>query len=119
MSYLTIAGTDVSNLVKGLKIGYETLVSEESGRNAAGNTVLDIVNKKVKIYASFRPMNKAEMASLLNACSGFVINVSYRDSRTNSIKTVKCYTGTPEPDYYWIRGDDILYKPMDLNFIEM
>ena len=49
MSYLIINGIDVSDLVKGLKVGYETLVSEDSGRNAAGDTVLDIVNKKVKL----------------------------------------------------------------------
>lgn len=31
-----------------LKVGYETLVSDSSGRNAAGDTVIDVINKKVK-----------------------------------------------------------------------
>ena len=57
MSYLIINGVDVSDLVKGLKVGYETLVSDDSGRNAAGDTVLDIVNRKLNkedfnIYAN-------------------------------------------------------------------
>lgn len=119
MSYLVINGTDVSHLVKGLKVGYETLVSEESGRNANGDTVLDIINRKVKLYVSFRPMDGSDMSSLLSTFSEYVIPVTYRDTKTNSLKTITCYTGTPEPEYYWILGDKVLYKQMDLNFIEM
>lgn len=119
MAYLKINGTDVSYLVKGLKVGYETLVADNSGRNAAGNTVLDIVNKKVKLYVTFRPMDSKDMAKLLNTFSDYVIPVSYRDSKTNTIKTITCYTGTPEPEYYWILNDQVLYKQMELNFIEM
>ena len=120
MTYLSINGTDVSNLVKGLKVGYETLVADNSGRNANGDTVLDIVNRKVKLYVTFRPMNGTEMARLLSTFSAFVIPVTYMDSKTNSLKTITCYTGTPEPDYYWIhQGVEVLYKEMNLNFIEM
>ena len=54
MSYLKINGTDVSHLVKSLRVGYETLVAEDSGRNVNGDTVLDVINKKVKLYVSFR-----------------------------------------------------------------
>lgn len=119
MSYLKINGTDVSHLVKGLRVGYETLVAEDSGRNANGDTVLDIVNRKVKLYVSFRPMDGSDMSSLLSTFSEYVIPVTYRDTKTNSLKTITCYTGTPEPEYYWILGDKVLYKQMDLNFIEM
>lgn len=119
MSYLTINGRDVSNLVKGLKVGYETLVSEDSGRNAAGDTVLDIINRKVKLYVTFRPMDGSEMQSLLSAIGPYVVDVSFRDSRTNSVNTINCYHGTPEPEYYWILGDQVLYKEFSFNFIEL
>lgn len=119
MSYLTINGVDVSDLVQGLKIGYETLVSDDSGRNANGDTVLDIVNRKVKIYASFRPMDDTDMVRLLSSFSDYVVNVSFRDSKTNTTKTIQCYTGTPEPEYYWILNNQVLYKAFDLNFIEL
>jgi hypothetical protein len=119
MSYLKINGQDVSHLVKGMKIGYETLVAENSGRNANGDTVLDIVNKKAKIYVTFRPMDESEMASLLSTFSSYVIPVTFRDSRSNSLSTITCYTGTPEPEYYWILNDQVLYKEMQLNFIQM
>lgn len=119
MSYLNINGTDVSHLVQGLKVGYETLVSEDSGRNAAGDTVLDIINRKVKLYVTFRPMDERDMKSLLSAMGPYVINVSYRDPKTNASGIINCYHGTPEPEYYWILNDQVLYKAFQVNFIEM
>lgn len=119
MSYLSINGTDVSYLVKGLKVGYETLVSEDSGRNANGDTVLDIVNRKMKLYVSFRPMDGSDMSKLLSAIGPYVVNVTYRDPKTGSNKTVNCYHGTPEPEYYWILNNQILYKEFQFNFIEL
>jgi hypothetical protein len=119
MSYLKINGTDISHLVKGLKIGYETLVADGSGRNANGDTVLDVINKKVKVYVSFIPMDGDDMKFFLSLISDYVVSVSFMDSRTNTLSTATCYTGTPEPDYYWIQGNQVLYKSFDLNFIEL
>lgn len=119
MSYLSIENIDFSNLVKSLKVGYETLVSDNSGRNANGDTVIDVINKKVKLQVTFRVMEAADMAKLLAAIENYVIDVTYRDSKTNSNKTITCYTGTPEPDYYFIHGDRVLYKEMSLNFIQL
>lgn len=119
MSNLIINGTDVSHLVKGLKVGYETLVSEDSGRNAAGDTVLDIINRKVKLYVTFRPMGGSDMRTLLSAIGPYVVNVSYRDPKIGANGTITCYHGTPEPEYYWIHGNDVLYKEFQFNFIEM
>lgn len=119
MSYLKINGTDVSHLVSGLKIGYETLVAENSGRNANGDTVLDVINKKIKVYVTFRPMDDVDMRKLLATFEDYVIAVTFRDSKTNTEKTITCYTGTPEPEYYWILGNQVLYKAFNLNFIEL
>jgi hypothetical protein len=94
-------------------------VADDSGRNANGDTVLDIINRKVKLYVTFRPMDGTDMAKLLATFSSFVIPVSYRDSKSNTTKTITCYTGTPEPEYYWILDNQVLYKEMNLNFIEM
>lgn len=116
---LSINGTDVSNLVQGLKVGYETLVSEDSGRNANGDIVIDIINRKVKLYVTFRPMDGSEMATLLSAISGYVVDVTYMDSTTNATKTINCYHGTPEPEYYWVLNRQVLYKSFGFNFIEL
>ena len=119
MTFLMINGIDVSYLVKALRVGYETLVSSDSGRNANGDTVIDIVNKKVKLYVTFRPMEEVDMAKLMGAIEGYIVSATYRDPRTNADNTITCYTGTPEPDYYFIHEDRVLYKDMNLNFIEL
>lgn len=119
MSYLKINNVDVSNLVSGLKIGYEVLVSDKSGRNANGDTVIDIINRKVKVYATFTPMFDADMKKLLSAIKDYVVSITYRDSETGSNKTITCYCGTPEPEYYTIQDSKVLYKQMTLNFIQL
>lgn len=119
MSYLIINGVDVSGLVKSMKPSYETLVSDKSGRNANGDTVIDVINKKVKLAVTFRVMDNKEMAKLLSAIENYVIDVTYRDSKINANKTIQCYTGTPEPDYYCILPNKVLYKEMGLNFIQL
>ena len=117
VNFLSINGTDVSYLVKGLRVGYETLVSEDSGRNANGDTVIDIINRKVKLYVSFRPMFDYDMKKLLATFNDYVVNISFLDSKTGATRTITCYTGTPEPEWYNIKMR--MYKQMDLNFIEL
>lgn len=119
MAYFKINGADFSSLVSGLKVGYETLVSDKSGRNAAGDTVIDVINEKTKLYITLRHTTDEEMNSFLNAIKPYVIDVSYRNPRTNAETTITTYTGTPEPEYYTIQDGLVIYKPMNINFIEL
>lgn len=116
--YFKINNVDFSNIVSGLKVGFETLVSDKSGRNAAGDTVIDVINKKYKIYITFRHTTEEEMAKLLAAINDYVVNVSFLNPKTKALTTIQAYTGTPEPEYYTI-SDKTIYKPMSLNFIEL
>lgn len=116
--YFTINDTDFSGLVSGLKVGYETLVGENSGRNANGDTVIDVVNRKLKVYITFRHTTNSEMESLLNAISDYVVNVSFLNPKTQTLTKITAYTGTPEPEYLTI-SDKTIFKPMSLNFIEL
>ena len=119
MSYLKINDTDFSSLVSSLKIGYETLVSDNSGRNAAGNTVIDVINHKTKVYVGLRHTTDDEMQSFLSAIADYVVEVTFLDPKTKEFTTIAAYTGTPEPDYYTIQPNHVIYKPMSLNFIEL
>lgn len=118
MTYFKIGSADFSSLVSGLKVGYETLVSDNSGRNAAGNTTIDIINKKIKVYVTLRHTTQEEMKSFLSAIANYVVNIQFLDPTTNALKTIQVYTGTPEPEYYTLSNRTI-YKPMSLNFIEL
>lgn len=117
--YFKINGTDYSDLVSGLKVGYETLVSDESGRNAAGDTVIDVINKKLKAYVTLRYTTEEEMADFLNAIGDYVVEATFRNPKTNQLHTITAYTGTPEPEYYTIQPTRVIYKPMSINFIEL
>jgi hypothetical protein len=119
MAYLKVNNIDFSNIVSGLKIGYETLVSDKSGRNAAGDTVVDVINKKVKVYVTLRHTFEEEMSAFLNAVEDYVVNVSYLEPKTGGLITIQAYIGTPEPEYYTIQSNKIIYKPMSLNFIQL
>jgi hypothetical protein len=118
LTYLKVNNTDLSDLVSGLKVGYETLVSSSSGRNANGDTVIDIINRKIKVYVTFRHTTNNEMNSLLTSIKDYVVNVSFLNPETKALTTIQAYTGTPEPEYYTI-SDKTIYKPMALNFIEL
>jgi hypothetical protein len=117
--YFKINDVDYSGLVSGLKVGYETLVSDNSGRNANGDTVIDVVNTKRKVYITFRHTTNTEMQELLGAISDYVVNISFLNPQTKAISTMQAYTGTPEPEYYTIQNELVIYKPMNINFIEL
>lgn len=117
--YFKINNVDFSTYVSGLKVGFETLVSDNSGRNANGDTVIDVINRKKKVYVTFRHTTKEEMKAILNAVAPYIVNVTYLNPQTNELTTINAYTGTPEPEYYTIQEKMTIYKPMSLNFIEL
>lgn len=117
--YFTINNKDFSQLVSGLKVGYETLVSDKSGRNAAGDTVIDIVNRKIKVYVTLRHTTDTEMDSFLDAIRDYVVTVKFLNPETKALSTITTYTGTPEPEYYTIQSGTVIFKPMNINFIEL
>ena len=118
MAYLKINNADFSSLVSGLKVGYETHVSSNSGRNANGDTVIDVINRKHKVYVTLRHTFEDEMNSFLASVKDYVVNVTFLNPETKQLKTIQAYIGTPEPEYYSI-ADRVIYKPMNLNFIEL
>lgn len=119
MEYLKIGTTNISGLIAAMTVSYNVLLSEDSGRNARGDNTVDIVNRKVKITCTTRPLDQTEMGSLLTAVEPYVVNVSYLDSQSGTLKTVQAYISTPEPAYYRIIDGKVLYNPLQLSFIEM
>ena len=117
--YFKINNQDFSSLVSSLKIAKETLVSDESGRNANGNMVMDIVNKKRKIYVGLRHTTAAEMETFLAAVEDYVVAATFLDPHSQQMTTITAYIGTPEPEYFTIQDGRVLCKPLSLNFIEL
>lgn len=119
MQYLVINNQDFSHLVSGLKVGYETLVSDKSGRNASGDTVIDIINRKIKVYVTLRHTTDSEMQSFLNAIKDYVVTIKFLNPKTKALASISAYTGTPEPEYYTAQTQTVIFKPLSLNFIEL
>lgn len=119
MAYFKIGSTDFSDFVSALKCNYETLLSSDSGRNAAGDNVIDIVNRKWKLEVSFIPMTDTQMQAFMSAISDFVVSVQFLNPITKSLSTITAYTGTPALDYYRIKTDETIFKPFSLSFIQM
>lgn len=116
MDILIIDGVDLSHLVSSLKIGYETLVSDNSGRNAAGNMVIDVINKKIKVYVTFRHTTREEMEMIMDCLSPYVVEIE--TTGATGFHTIECYTSTPEPEYY-TASDKTIFKPLSVNFIQL
>jgi hypothetical protein len=117
MAYLKINNTDISHLVSGLKISFETLAN--GNNNAAGDTVIDIINKKADLRVTLRHMTDDEMNSFLNTIENYQVDVSFRDPRTGELTTISAYPSAPQPEYYTIQPNHVIYKPMSINFIEL
>lgn len=116
--YFSVNHNDFSDLVSGMKVGYEVLVSDNSGRNANGDTVIDIVNRKVKLYITLRHTTNEEMSKFLKVIQDYVVEVDFLCPRTKELQSITAYIGTPEPEYYTI-SDKTIFKPLSLNFIEL
>lgn len=119
MAYLKIGDVDFSGIVSGLKLGYQVLLSDTSGRNARGDNYVDIVNRKQKLSVTFRPTTQAEMASLLTAIQPYVVSVTYLDGETQALKTIQAYPSTAEPAYSRIIDGDTRFQTLTLSLVEM
>ena len=119
MQILKIGETDVSHMIAAMKISYNVMLSEDSGRNARGDNVVDIINRKVRVDCTFRALNQIEMSTLLAAVEPYVLSISYLDSKSGASKTIQAYISTAVPDYYRIIDGSVLYNAMQLSFIEM
>ena len=119
MTYFEINYNDVSDLVSGLKVDYEVIISDDSGRTAAGTMVMDIVARKTKLEVTFIPMAQERMSSLLKLMENYIFDVQYLDPKTKAMRTIQVYIGTPEIEYYVIHNDKRTYNGFTLSFIEL
>lgn len=118
MAYLKIDNVDFSMYVNELKVNNTHKYNAQE--NAAGDTVVDYINKKRTITVGIIPLNSAAMANLQSAIDKFNVSISYRDPQTNELETgVNCIIPTSEVEYYTIQANKVLYNAFTLTFIEL
>lgn len=118
MSYFKLNSIDFSHCVNQLAITETANYSAEV--NAAGDTVIDLMNSKRAISVGIIPLSSAEMVELLGAIRSFSVNVSFRNPETEGIEEdVPCFLASYKVDYYTIQGSKVRYKAFTLEFVEL
>lgn len=115
---LIIGNVDFTGELESMTISQEVLLSSKSGRTARGNNVVDIVNRKTKLSCSFCFMDEDRIQAFLEAVYPYVLTIQYLEPRTNSLRTMSAYIGTPEIPLKSLRRKKH-YDGFTLSFIEM
>ena len=118
MEYFKIGEKDFSHIVSNLTI--KATVNYNAQTNAAGNTVVDFINRKRVVEVGVIPLNDGDMLKLLQAIAPFGVSISFRNPETNTIESnVSCIIDGNEIDYYTIRIDKVMYNAATLTFTEL
>jgi hypothetical protein len=118
MAYFKIGDTDFSNLVSSLKITKSQKYNSQT--NAAGNTVVDLINRKRTIEVEIIPLEEAEAQALLNAVEEFNVSISYREPTTGSlVEGVNCIISSNDIEYYTIQTKTVRLNKFKLKFVEL
>lgn len=118
MSYFKINDIDFSNCVNELKVNSSATYSAQT--NAAGDTVVDFINRKRKIDVGIIPLNSEAAKALLEAVEGFEVSLSFLNPLTNQLEEgVNCIIPSTDVDYYTIQADKVMVNGFKLKFTEL
>jgi hypothetical protein len=116
MAYLTINGTDFSNICGALKVTTRNIYNSQT--NAAGNTVVDYINNKISLEVSIIPVDDSTMEDFLEALS-FNSTIGFRNPATGFIQTINCIYGKRAIEYYTIQVDNVSFKGCKITFEQL
>lgn len=118
MAYFKVNGIDFSYCVKELKVN--TINKYNAQTNAAGNTVVDLINKKRKIEVGIIPLDDIDMKKILAILDTFNVVISFRNPQTGVLEEgVDCIIPETDVEYYTIQINKVLYNEMNLVFTEL
>lgn len=118
MAYFKINETDYSHYVNSLEI--DNKVNYTAQTNAAGDSVVDYVNKKRIFKVGIIPLTSEQIQPLLVDLDKFSVSITYREPRTGALVSgVLCIVPTFNPEYYTIQNNKVLFKEFSLTFTEL
>lgn len=118
MAFFKINNTDYSMYVNELIVNEEANYTAQT--NAAGNTVVDFINKKREIEVGIIPLEDDAMKSLKAAIDGFNVSLSFRNPNTGALEEgVNCIIPSSGVEYYTIQANKVMYKAFTLKFTEL
>ena len=118
MAYFMINDIDFSAYVNELKVN--SIRNYTAQTNAAGNTVVDYINKKRSIEVGFIPMDNLAMLRLQAAIDAFNVSLSFLNPKTNTLEeNVNCIIPNDDVEYYTIQKNNVKFKDFTLKFQEL
>lgn len=118
MAYCKINDLDVSRYVNELKVGKQANYNAQT--NAAGDTVVDLINFKRTIEVGFIPLKDTDLRTVLAQIDGqLAATIHYRDPVNGALSTVNCMVPKHDVEYYTIQVGNVSYKTFTLTFTEL
>lgn len=120
MAYLAINGYELPPPKRGVRSTVTTVV--DAGRNANGSVVGQRVGRdQYKIDSlEWSWLTADQWAQILSVLSHFFVYVTFTDSVSNSLKTIKMYCGDRTAEPYWVdeNGKPTHYRNCKVNLID-
>ena len=118
LAYFKIGENDYSAYVSGLKVNENIHYNAQT--NAAGNTVVDYINRKRTIEVNIIPLTDAQMLKLQLDIAAFGVSISFRNPKTNALEeNISCIIPANSVEYYTIQANKVMYNAATLTFTEL
>lgn len=118
MTYFKIGTRDYSQYVNALKVKESTNYTQQT--NAAGNSVVDFINKKRIIEVGIIPLNDSILKTLKADIAAFNVNISFLNPDTKALENnVSVIIPENEIEYYTIQTGNVKTKAFVLSFQEL
>lgn len=80
---------------------YDSLASEDSGRDDSGVMRIDWIKQSiVKLEIEMPPLTPTEAHNILSVVQGQIYNITYFDIKTEAESTIQVYTSTSQGNCY-------------------
>ena len=113
-----VDGTDMPCPSK-CEVGYQDISAPDSGRTLDGLMHKEKVGQKVKLELEWKGVSDADASTILLAFDPEYVDITYHDTKTNSILTKNFYTGDRKASTYWWNDDgEFTYLSVAFNVIE-
>ena len=103
------------------KTEYQKIDGDGTKRNLQGTMRRQVVANKIKLVTKTKElMEPDKMSTLLEKVTQDTFTIDeYWNSKTKSYQSMKCYCGAPSSEIDMLQNDEITYKAMSIDFIEL
>jgi hypothetical protein len=101
------------------EVNYQDISAPDSGRTLDGLMHKKKVGQKVKLELEWKGVSDEDASTILLAFDPEYVDVTYHDTKTNSILTKNFYTGDRKGSTYWWNDDgEFTYLSVAFNIVE-